>query len=302
MNKWFESKNLANYAKTAFLQAQKKIDQVLDIKEEEIVSSGGTKLGDNIADTLDLTGGSILGLTVNTVSDTKKSNENENDFFSSFLNQSSSKSPVPSAKSSDDLIGSRSSSGSRKINKSAQKKKSNETNDNEVKFDEFVNNKTSSGLDLGLKVPSSVTANQLSLSQTSQNESMTNSLGSGVDLISNTTVFDTESNIDDLDEKLKSLKPAIIASSSSVSTNRPLTPTNSSTSSNKGSVRSLKQASSSQIGELEKIEKQSWVQKYVDSNGQTPVSSVQIEINNLNTNNQTMEKESNETTKKGTKL
>ena len=38
MNKWFESKNIANYAKTALLQAQKKIDQVLDIKEDEILA------------------------------------------------------------------------------------------------------------------------------------------------------------------------------------------------------------------------------------------------------------------------
>ena len=39
MNKWFESKNIANYAKTALLQAQKKIDQVLDIKEDDIIAS-----------------------------------------------------------------------------------------------------------------------------------------------------------------------------------------------------------------------------------------------------------------------
>ena len=39
MNKWFESKNIANYAKTALLQAQKKIDQVLDIKEDEIIAA-----------------------------------------------------------------------------------------------------------------------------------------------------------------------------------------------------------------------------------------------------------------------
>jgi hypothetical protein len=39
MNKWFESKNIASYAKTALLQAQKTIDQVLDIKEEEILKA-----------------------------------------------------------------------------------------------------------------------------------------------------------------------------------------------------------------------------------------------------------------------
>jgi hypothetical protein len=37
MNKWFDKTNLASYAKTALLQAQKKIDQVLDIKEDEIL-------------------------------------------------------------------------------------------------------------------------------------------------------------------------------------------------------------------------------------------------------------------------
>jgi trimeric autotransporter adhesin len=42
MNKWFESKNIANYAKTALLQAQKKIDQVLDIKEDEIIGISRT--------------------------------------------------------------------------------------------------------------------------------------------------------------------------------------------------------------------------------------------------------------------
>jgi hypothetical protein len=44
MNKWFESNNLASYAKTALAQAQKKIDQVLDIKEEDIVAQGGSGL------------------------------------------------------------------------------------------------------------------------------------------------------------------------------------------------------------------------------------------------------------------
>jgi len=38
MNKWFESKSFASYAKTALMQAQKTIDQVLDIKEEEIAA------------------------------------------------------------------------------------------------------------------------------------------------------------------------------------------------------------------------------------------------------------------------
>jgi hypothetical protein len=37
MNKWFD-KNLANYAKSALLEAQKRIDQVLDIKEDEITA------------------------------------------------------------------------------------------------------------------------------------------------------------------------------------------------------------------------------------------------------------------------
>ena len=37
MSKWFDKTNLASYAKTALLQAQKKIDQVLDIKEDDIL-------------------------------------------------------------------------------------------------------------------------------------------------------------------------------------------------------------------------------------------------------------------------
>ena len=37
MSKWFES-NFASYAKTALLEAQKRIDSVLDIKEEEIIN------------------------------------------------------------------------------------------------------------------------------------------------------------------------------------------------------------------------------------------------------------------------
>jgi hypothetical protein len=48
MNKWFESKNIANYAKTALLQAQKKIDQVLDIKEDEILASTSSAVATNL--------------------------------------------------------------------------------------------------------------------------------------------------------------------------------------------------------------------------------------------------------------
>ena len=48
MNKWFESKNIANYAKTALLQAQKKIDQVLDIKEDEILASTSSAVAANL--------------------------------------------------------------------------------------------------------------------------------------------------------------------------------------------------------------------------------------------------------------
>jgi hypothetical protein len=41
MNKWFESNNLASYAKTALIEAQKRIDKVLDINEAEAMASGG---------------------------------------------------------------------------------------------------------------------------------------------------------------------------------------------------------------------------------------------------------------------
>lgn len=73
MNKWFETTNFANYAKTALKEAQKRIDQVLDIKEEDIIN--------NV-----LTQPSSLQQPVTNKQTTSISSEN-NEFFSEFLGQ-----------------------------------------------------------------------------------------------------------------------------------------------------------------------------------------------------------------------
>lgn len=41
---WFDSKKLQTYAKSTLLQAQKQIDKVLDIKEDEILAQSSTTL------------------------------------------------------------------------------------------------------------------------------------------------------------------------------------------------------------------------------------------------------------------
>ena len=45
MNTWFESNNLASYAKTAFIEAQKRIDKVLDINEAGALGATGATGG-----------------------------------------------------------------------------------------------------------------------------------------------------------------------------------------------------------------------------------------------------------------
>lgn len=77
---WFDSKKLQTYAKSTLLQAQKQIDKVLDIKEEEFlnnepkpaVASESSQSSDSIAD----------------------------NFFSTFLNQTDQKPDKPLAKKS----------------------------------------------------------------------------------------------------------------------------------------------------------------------------------------------------------
>lgn len=98
MNKWFETKNFSNYAKTALIQAQKKIDKVLDIKEEDILSQSGqsTKSGSAIdsLSTPQSQSNQINQEDVNSPSFFLKSSSDslipakeDEEFFSSFLNQ-----------------------------------------------------------------------------------------------------------------------------------------------------------------------------------------------------------------------
>ena len=63
---WFETKSFSTYAKSALLQAQKKIDQVLDIKEEEIIG-------------------------LNAASKPVQSSKETDSFFSTFLNPDQTK-------------------------------------------------------------------------------------------------------------------------------------------------------------------------------------------------------------------
>lgn len=88
MNKWFETNNLASYAKTALAQAQKKIDQVLDIKEEEIINSGAaSSSSSNIKQTLESRStSSISGGAKSGAADDALADEGDS-FFSTFLNQ-----------------------------------------------------------------------------------------------------------------------------------------------------------------------------------------------------------------------
>ena len=96
MNKWFESKNLANYAKTALLQAQKKIDQVLDIKEDEIIANTlpndtpSVNLGEQTSQLKKSSSNSSLASTSSKRGEPKKSDVADTDsFFSTFLSATS---------------------------------------------------------------------------------------------------------------------------------------------------------------------------------------------------------------------
>ena len=97
MNKWFDSKNISGFAKTALSQAQKRIDQVLDIKEEDILNSAQQSNRNSISQPkssiessevshsrLNLNSSSSSNLSKN---ESSKTNEDTDSFFSAFLNQ-----------------------------------------------------------------------------------------------------------------------------------------------------------------------------------------------------------------------
>ncbi|CAF0737533.1 unnamed protein product [Brachionus calyciflorus] len=87
MNRWFEAKNLSNYAKSALVQAQKKIDQVLDIKEEDIIAQSTTQITKSEpAPSLTPATTAILDLKSSSSSSFRSKDEDDS-FFSSFLNQ-----------------------------------------------------------------------------------------------------------------------------------------------------------------------------------------------------------------------
>lgn len=97
MNKWFETKNFSNYAKTALIQAQKKIDKVLDIKEEDILTQSGqsSKSGSALdsLSTLQSQSSQINQVDPSSSASILKSSSDssfppkEEDFFSSFLDK-----------------------------------------------------------------------------------------------------------------------------------------------------------------------------------------------------------------------
>jgi hypothetical protein len=100
MNKWFESKSFASYAKTALMQAQKTIDQVLDIKEEETVAQ-------SVSSTTQTSSGAYLkSKSANELNDASKHssstkqavlNKENEAFFSTFLESTNKR---PSTRSS----------------------------------------------------------------------------------------------------------------------------------------------------------------------------------------------------------
>jgi hypothetical protein len=80
MNKWFD-KNLANYAKSALLEAQKRIDQVLDIKEDEIISKFKLPATESSA-TVDVVSSASALVTGPSQSDMSKQDEPKSEIYS----------------------------------------------------------------------------------------------------------------------------------------------------------------------------------------------------------------------------
>lgn len=122
MSKWFESKNLANYAKTALLQAQKQIDKVLDIKEEEILAKQ-TALKQNEE--------------LKQPNQQQQQNETDN-FFSTFLNQINTNSNSNTRSNSPSLQ--QEEQSNRKVTRSKTSSTASITViKDEINYDQFVN-------------------------------------------------------------------------------------------------------------------------------------------------------------------
>ena len=86
---WFDSKKLQTYAKSTLLQAQKQIDKVLDIKEEEILNNQNNNVP-------------VPVITNELPQDSDTITDN---FFTSFLNQEPQK-LEPAVKKSSTTLGS----------------------------------------------------------------------------------------------------------------------------------------------------------------------------------------------------
>lgn len=103
MNKWFESKNIANYAKTALLQAQKKIDQVLDIKEDEILANTSSAIAANLTiPTIQSVQDEQQELTLAATSASRLKKSSSNSSIASSTTSNSAKLPPPQATQDND--------------------------------------------------------------------------------------------------------------------------------------------------------------------------------------------------------
>ena len=247
MSKWFESANLASYAKTALLQAQKRIDQVLDIKEDEILANNLTKPAANLdTDPTSLTSPSIVFNKHQNQSTNLPASSTEGDFFSSFLNQinhtnntsnSNTRSNSPShASHTSNVVANLDdfNSSNRKITKSKTSLSSaSVTNHEQINFDSFVNSKEQQQ---DVIVQSQTDADHIfNLKSVSAS-----SLGAN----------------DLLPLPAPPPKPAKLGRT-----------TSSSSSSHAKTNKQQQQSQQNSQIELEKIEKKNWIQNYVDSDG-----------------------------------
>jgi len=255
MSKWFESKNLANYAKTALLQAQKRIDQVLDIKEDEILASSGSGSDNNNQQIKPSITNDDINLNLTspfvTVKDKQQLIDNkqqttEADFFSSFLNHvnnsnSNTRSNSPSLASCSNVANLEDfKSSNRKLNKSKTSSSSapaitlvKPVDSDTISFDNFVNSKEQDKEDLFQESFQNDTDNIFNL----KSVSATNLVGN---------------------------EPSPIVASSKPSSNK-LGRTSSSSSTK--TTKNQQQSQQNSQTELEKIEKKNWIQNYVDSDG-----------------------------------
>ena len=283
MSKWFESKNLANYAKTALLEAQKRIDQVLDIKEEDILASASTSTATNTNNQqlkpTTITTNDEINLTspspsitnrdkqqlIENSSSANKQQTAEGDFFSSFLNHvnnsnSNTRSNSPSVVSSSNVANLEDfNSSNRKINKSKASSSSAPTfalvkpaEHEAISFDSFVN------------------SNEQEKEETfqfSQNDS--------------DNIFNLKSVSA---SNLVAIEPLPVSSSKPSLNKLGRTSSSSSTKTSKHHHQQQQQQQqqsqqNSQI-ELEKIEKKNWIQNYVDSDGCN--SGIMSEVSSVN--------------------